>query len=90
MEIKKNSNNKTNTIISLIKRNLYRKWLLIFLITGIPAGIIISPFVYRLAYANYEKLPFSKAFLGRLKDSLPVQMVQSNFKATMQAIKFLD
>lgn len=80
MEIKRNSFSKRKVIISFIKRKLYKKWLLILLITGIPTVIIISPVVYRLAYKNYDKLPLSKAFIGRVKDTLPFQMVQSNFK----------
>ena len=83
MEIKKVNYNSKIRLFSFLKRLLFKKWVLFLLITGIPTGILVSPLIYRIAYENVGKLPFSKAFIASLKDTLPFQVVQSNFKANL-------
>ena len=83
MEIKKKNCNSRIGLFLFLKRIISKKWVLFLLITGIPIGMFVSPLIYRIAYKNVGKLPFSKAFIASLKDTLPFQIVQSNFKANV-------
>ena len=83
MKIKNKKKQPFKDLSLYFKKFLENKSLIILIIILFPGAIFLSPILYKYAYQNTNKLPISKELKARIKDTLPFQLVQSDFKANV-------
>ena len=83
MKIKSKKTQDIKRLGLYLKKILTKKSFIFSITILFPGTIFLSPIIYRFAYQNASKIPISKEVRAIIKDSIPFQLVQSDFRANL-------